>query len=104
MLSPVLKSDTALIEHIQRRASRHALAINKLDYLEKFEVLDLRTLHRKNFVQIWLEVRKLFSGISTKFVPEICLKLCELVLEAISMPSKLDILPLLPEATILRSV
>ena len=52
MLSPVLKSDTALIEHVQRRASRHALAINKLDYLERFEVLDLRTLHRKNFVQI----------------------------------------------------
>ena len=52
MLSPVLKSDTTLIEHVQRRASRHALAINKLDYLEMFEVLDLRTLHRKNFVQI----------------------------------------------------
>ena len=57
--SPFRKADINLIENVQRRASRFIPEINKLDYQQRLEKLDLPTLAYKRFRGSIIETYKI---------------------------------------------
>lgn len=57
--SPFRKADTKLIENMQRRATCFVLEINKLDYQERLEKVDLPTLVYRRFCGSVIESYKL---------------------------------------------
>ena len=56
--SPFLKSDITLIENVQRRATRYVPDINKLEYQERLEALNLPTLQYRRFRADMIETYK----------------------------------------------
>ena len=60
--SPFLKSDIILIENVKRRASRYVLDINKLEYQERLETLNLPTLQYRRFRADMIETYKITHG------------------------------------------
>ena len=60
--SPFLKSDITLIENVQRRATRHVPDINKLEYQERLEALNLPTLQYRRFRADIIEMFKITHG------------------------------------------
>ena len=62
MWSPFLKSDITLIENIQRRATRYVPDINKLEYQERLEALNLPTLQYRIFRADMIETYKITHG------------------------------------------
>ena len=60
--SPFLKSDISLIENVQRRASRYVPDINKLEYQERLEALNLHTLQYRRFRADMIKTYKITHG------------------------------------------
>ena len=60
--SPFFKSDIALIENVQRRATRYVPDINKLEYQERLEALSLPTLQHRRFRVDMIETYKITHG------------------------------------------
>ena len=60
--SPFLKSDITLIENVQRRATRYVPVINKLEYQERLEALNLPTLQYRIFRADIIEMYKITHG------------------------------------------
>ena len=57
--SPFLKSDITLIKNVQRRATRYVPDINKLEYQERLETLNLPTLQYRRFRADMIETYKI---------------------------------------------
>ena len=68
--SPFFKSDIALIENVQRRATRYVPDINKLEYQERLEALNLPTLQHRRFRADMIETYKTTHG----YFEDICVK------------------------------
>ena len=60
--SPFLKSDNTLTENVQRRATRYVPIINKLEYQERLEALNLPTLQYRIFPADIIEMYKITHG------------------------------------------
>ena len=60
--SPFLKSGITVIGNIQRRATRYVLDINKLEYHEKLETLNLPTIQYRKFCADMIETYKITHG------------------------------------------
>ena len=60
--SPFLKSDITLIENVQRRATRYVPDINKLEYQERLEALNLPTLQHRRFRADMIDTFKITHG------------------------------------------
>ena len=60
--SPFLKSDTILRENVQRGATRYVLDINKLEYQERLEALNLPARQYRRFRGKMIETYKITHG------------------------------------------
>ena len=72
--SPFLKSDITLIENVQRRATRFVPDINKLEYQERLEALNLHTLQYRRFCADMIETFKPLMDILKINTLNTCLK------------------------------
>ena len=61
--SPFWKADINLIENVQRRATRFIPEINKLDYQEQLETLDLPALAYRRFRGSIIETYKILHNL-----------------------------------------
>lgn len=64
-----MKGDVRLIENCQRRATRYAPELNKLEYQQRLEKLNLPTLQYRRFRGDMIEVFKILN----KFYDEKCI-------------------------------
>ena len=62
MWSPFRKADINLIENMQRRATHFIPEINKLDYQEKLEKLNIPTLAYRRFRGSMIETYKILHN------------------------------------------
>ena len=60
--SPFIKSNITLTENLQRRATRYVPDINKLEYKERLEALNLPTLQYRRFRADMIETYKITYG------------------------------------------
>ena len=60
--SPFFKRDITLIEDVQRRATRYVPDVNKLEYQERLETMNLPTLQYRRFRADMIETSKITRG------------------------------------------
>ena len=75
--SPFWKSDINLIENVQRRATHFIPEINKLDYQERLDKLDLPTLAYRQFCGSIIETYKILHNLYNTNCTNSCFELKE---------------------------